>query len=175
MKKIGFALGCLLLIFSSTTLAVDGYKDIKFGSSFKQLQNANLCSWKRFTGSEVKGFESFYCENFQFGSERTMAMAFFINGQFKRFGIVFDSDVAAVLNGLHKKYGDPSSMYDDKKMEELKAYGGSVSVSFDKNTVVVNLNRDPSTKKDTTQLIYTSADYSRLLDELKSKNLENDL
>ncbi|HGU9904403.1 TPA: hypothetical protein ACNFPO_004452 [Citrobacter freundii] len=170
-----FALGLLLLTFSSVSLAVDGYKNVKFGSSFKQLQNANFCNWKRYDEKKIPGLDSYYCENFQFGSERTMAMAFFINGQFKRFGIVFDSDVSAVLNGLQKKYGEPSSTFDANKMDELKAYGGSASIGFDKDTVVVTLTRDPTTKQDSTQLIYTAQDYEKLYGALKSKNLEGDL
>lgn len=81
----------------------------------------------------------------------------------------------ALIEGLKKKYGEPSSTFTADEFEKAQKFGGSISVKFDSDTVIVNVTRDAQTMQDTTYLIYTSNDYDGMYKKLNEKNMESDI
>jgi len=176
MKYKLFSLGFMLLTVSLPIMAVDGYKDVKFGSGINELKSAKLCSWKVDYDENVKGMESYYCDNFKFSGKDSFAMAFFINKKFERFVITIPtSNLSSVLESIKKKYGDPTSTFTAEDAEEVKTIGGEINVKFDNDTVIVNLSRSTDTKEDSAYLIYNSPMYDDLYKKLQEKNIESDI
>ncbi|EPO2452360.1 MULTISPECIES: hypothetical protein [Providencia] len=174
MKKI--LLGALLSIFVANANAVDGYKNIKFGSSIKDVVNANVCSLKEFPDTnKVAGLTNYGCFDFQFGGKNTIAMAFFINGKFQRFAINIDDNYVSVLNGLIEKYGKPSSSDTPEKIKRADSTGEPVFVKFDNDTVVLRVQKNMSTGKESALLIYTSPKYDELLSKITKDSIIDDI
>ncbi|CAM7521300.1 hypothetical protein CIFRMM251M_16680 [Citrobacter freundii] len=177
MNIKSITLGLALVVLSSSALAVDGYKGAKFGSSFEEFKKAKLCNWKKYTGENAKGVQSYYCDDFLFSGKNTLVFSIFINGQFKRLAISLNEsqNITTIINSLEKKYGKPSTMFNAEDVASVEQNGGSLDMKFDNDTIIVGVKRDPSTKKDTSMLTYSSPDYFSLLGELDSKNVEGDL
>ncbi|MEH4623087.1 hypothetical protein PO369_05720 [Phytobacter diazotrophicus] len=177
MKSRRFALGVLLLAFSSMSSAVDGYKGVKFGSAFKDLKAAKLCTWKKYEDNSIKGMDSYYCENFKFSGLTTVAMAFFLDGSFERFSIVVDKsqNVTALAESLVQKYGKPSSSFTDDELRNVQKNGGELTIKFDNDTVMLGIKHDVSTNTDSTMLLYSSSEYFGKLGKLQKSGFDNDL
>ncbi|MBC3228338.1 hypothetical protein [Serratia fonticola] len=176
MKHKLLTLGFILLAASSSALAVDGYKGVKFGSTLSDLKAANLCPWKKYESGNFKEIESYYCNDFKFSSKKTFAMAFFINDKFERLAItVPTTDFSAVLDGMKTKYGAPTTMATPEEADSVKLYGGSLSVKFDNDTIILNLSRDNATKEDSAYLIYSSQKYDEFYKQLRDKSVLNDI
>ncbi len=174
MKNKLFYLGLILLAAPSFAMAVDGYKGVKFGSSFNELNAAKMCSWDK-SNDDVKGRDSYYCDDFKFSGKKSRAMAFFINQKFERFAIVIEQDIGTFLESLKNKYGVPSSMVTPQELERFQSNGGSMNVKFDNDTVIVNFTHEVSSNKELTLLIYTSPKFDKLNKEINVKNLESDI
>lgn len=176
MKFKIFSLGFMLLTVSLPLMAVDGYKDVKFGSSITELKSAKLCSWKTYHDENVKGMDSYYCDNFKFSGKNSIAVAFFINGKFERFVInIPTSNLSSVIESIKKKYGSPTSAFTSEEFDDVKAHGGEINVKFDNDTVIVSLSRSTSTKEDSAYLIYSSTIYNDAYKKLQEKNIESDI
>jgi hypothetical protein len=119
--------------------------------------------------------ESYYCENFKFLGENSLAIAFFINGHFGRLAINLEQDISPIIAGLTKKYGNASTTVTSEDLERVKQHGGRVSISFDSDTVFLQVLRDKSTMEDTAQLIYTSSEFESLHNKLQENEIESDI
>ncbi|MFD3249444.1 hypothetical protein [Rahnella aquatilis] len=173
MKKIAVILG--LLIAAPSAYAVDGYKNIKFGSSIDEVKNAHVCSMKDYK-ADTPGMDSIVCNDFKFSGGKTQAFAIFLNGKFERFAILLrNNDTDAIITGLKDKYGTPSSTSSQDELQEAVKNGGNIFIKFDNDTVVFQGSRDSETLKDTGFLIYTTSDYDSKLTSLKSKEFKEDL
>ncbi|WP_447876851.1 hypothetical protein [Serratia fonticola] len=168
------SLGLALLVVSYSSLGVDGYKGVKFGSSFNDLNSANICSWQE-KKDELKGVNSYYCDDFKFSGKDTIAAAFFINERFERFAIVLGQDIGAVLEGLKNKYGPPSSMVTLEDIEKYQSQGGSLNIEFDKGTIILNATRENSSGKEKTLLVYTTTEFESLYNKIRANGLKNDI
>ena len=84
-------------------------------------------------------------------------------------------DVVTLVESLTKKYGPPSSTFTEDELKSVQTNGGSVSIKYDSDTVILGINHDPSTKAETTMLLYSSPAYFDKLKQLEQKNMENDL
>lgn len=175
MKLKSISLGVFLFAVSSSVMAVDGYKWVKFGSSVNELNAGKLCSWKKYEKNKTDGVEYYSCENFKFSGKNTLAMAFFIDKKFERIAISIDSNQMALIESLKKKYGEPSSTFTADEFEKAQKFGGSISVKFDADTVIVNVTRDAQTMQDTTYLIYTSNDFDGMYKKINEKSMESDI
>lgn len=82
MKLKSIALGMFLFVASSSAMAVDGYKGVKFGSSLNELNAGKLCTWNKYQKNKTDGMDYYSCENFKFSGKNTLAMAFFIDKKF---------------------------------------------------------------------------------------------
>lgn len=175
VKSIAFVVG--LLAFSSASVAVDGYKGVKFGYNVNQLKAAKICSWKEYADNKIKGMETYYCENFKFSGVSTLATAIFLNGNFERLSIMLNDNqnVITLAESLKKKYGVPSSTFTADEFNNVQSNGGSLTIKFDSDTVILGMSRDPSTKADTAMLIYSAPSYFDKLKQLEQANMENDL
>lgn len=177
MLKKTIALGFSLLLASSTVFAIDGYKGAKFGASFEDFKKAKLCTWKKYDKDNTKGMQTYYCEDFSFSGNNELAFSFFINGGFKRLAISLDKavDISIIIEGLKKKYGEPSSSFTAEDVDYVKKHGGSLDMKFDNDTIIIGVKREPGTMQDSSMLTYSSPDYFKLLGELDKKNLDGDL
>lgn len=168
------SLGLALLVVSYSSLGVDGYKGVKFGSSFNDLNTANICSWQE-KKDKLKGVNSYYCDDFKFSGKDTIAAAFFINGRFERFAIVLEQDFGAVLEVLKKKYGRPSLTVTLEDIEKYQSQGGSLSMQFDNNTIILNASRENPSEKEKIFLVYTTTEFESLYKKIQASALENDI
>ncbi|HDT2145340.1 hypothetical protein [Kosakonia sacchari] len=175
IKSIILGLG--LVAFTSAASAVDGYKGIKFGSDFNQLKAAKICTWKEYKDNKIKGMQTYYCPDFKFSGATTLATAIFLNDSFERLSIMIHDtqDVVTLFESLSKKYGSPSSKFTADELKSVQENGGSVTVKFDEDTVILSMNRDPATREESTMLLYSSPTYFDKLKQLEQKNMENDL
>lgn len=171
-KLITFILG---LFLSTPVIAVDGYKNLKFGMSKKQIIETQICDLEK-TNSDVQGVEIYTCNNFKFGGETVEAGAFFINNKFLRFYITPSMNVAIGLGqGLTDKYGTPSSSSTPEEFNKIDSTPNAiVYLGFDRNTVVLRIMSDENTIQ-SAFLLYTASNYEKVLGEMQKKSLSNDL
>lgn len=117
----------LLLILSSffpflsfaQSVALDGYKDLKFGMTYQQISNSKLCSsWEYY-----QPLNSYKCKQFLFNGSPREANAYFNGQAFNSIAIDILSynqerkplphevqEVKDILNGLAQKYGNPTKL-----------------------------------------------------------------
>ncbi|PHM23406.1 hypothetical protein [Xenorhabdus budapestensis] len=158
MKKLVIML--TLGIVSFGAMAVDGYKDAKFGMTEEEFLSKKLCNFEKFEESpRIKEISLYSCSDFLLANKKRGAMAFFLNGKFKRLDIDIGSYVKPVSKLLEKKYGEPSSYSSKEEYENALKNNGAISVGYDDNTILVDI-RIICVKegKETSQLIYTSPD-----------------
>lgn len=165
----------LLLTCSITAHAVDGYKNLKFGSSVEEVQTSKICSFGPLTdyGTGIKALE---CTDFKFGNNNVEAGALFINNKFQRF--VIDSDIdytEAVANQLKSKYGSPSSMSPQSDLDGVDRHPNRTAfIAFDNNTIYMKFDSDEN-NKESLLIIYTSPEYDNLLLKNQHQSISNDL
>ncbi|MBD5771003.1 hypothetical protein [Marinomonas colpomeniae] len=164
-----------VLFISQTATAVDGYKDLKFGMSAKQIVASNVCTLQKYESGQI-GVEYYGCDDFMFGGEAVEAGAFFIDDKFLRFAIAPSVDVALSLaNGLSEKYGSPSSSSTQKEFQAVDALPNREAfLAYDKNTVYLKLMSDENYTQSAI-LLYTSPSYDILLLKKQDKSISNDL
>ncbi|HEN3660453.1 TPA: hypothetical protein U5E42_000125 [Yersinia enterocolitica] len=173
MKLRAISLGLALAVMSSSVLAVDGYKGVKFGSNIDTLLKSNICSFKKY--DENTTVTTYLCKDFKFSGSNTIAMAFFLDGKFQRLAISLNTNVVSVLDGLVKKYGPASSASTAEEMKLASTTGEPIYVKFDNDTVFVKGQKDLPTGKDEGVLVYTSSTYEKELVRLQSKAVQDDL
>lgn len=165
----------VVLSLGSTVSAVDGYKDLKFGISAKELLERDLCMMRKFP-SENSGVENYGCEDFRFGGKRVNAVAFFIDDKLLRFGIATPTDMAEVLaTQLVEKYGSPSSISTTNEFDAVDTLPNRVAfIAFDDDTVIFKVSSDENNNQ-ITYLIYTSPSFDGLVLKLQQDLLKDDL
>ena len=168
----------IAIVFSfiaTQAFAIDGYKDLKFGITQKEVLASNLCSFES-TNTGYDGVEGLGCSDFKFGNEITEAYALFINDQFLRFLIIPSVEVIEGLSsGLVKKYGAPSSSSTPKEFTAVDSSPNQEAfIAFDNNTIYLKIMSD-ETNLQSVILIYTSPRYDILLGQHQEKSLKNDL
>ena len=173
MKK--YLISIILFFISSSANAVDGYKDLKFGSRIDEIQASNICSFEPLTdyGTSVKALE---CSDFKFGEQNVDAAALFINNKFLRFVIDVDVEYSeAIARQLTAKYGAPSSQSPQSDFDGVDRHPNRTAfVAFDSNTVYLEVDSDDNNTQ-SLMLIYTSPVYDRLLLKNQHQEISNDL
>lgn len=177
--KVGKSI-CLAVLFSAMSMsqiagAVDGYKDLKFGMSKKQIISSNVCTLEKLESGQV-GVEFYGCDDFMFGGAAVEAGMFFIDDKFLRFYIAPSVDVAiGLMNGLSKKYGSPSSSSTQKEFEAVDALPNREAfLAYDENTVLLKLFSDENYIQSAI-LLYTSPSYEVLLLKNQQESMSDDL
>lgn len=176
-KRLLLTFAVLGLVISGEVAAVDGYKGVKFGSSFSQLQAGKICSWEKYEADKTPGMDTYYCTNFQFAGKKRTGLAIFIDKKFERISVPLTKDIGfeALADSLKKKYGEPSSVFTQEDIQKAMTDGGEVNVKFDNDTVIISITHDVSTNADTSLLIYTSPDYFEKMNKIQAKALDGDL
>lgn len=171
MKK--YLLSLILAFTATGAMAVDGYKEVKFGSSFEAMKSAGLCDFQIASKQpEHKNIVMYNCLDFQFDGNHTMAAASFIGGKFGKLQIMVDSPVNSVLEALYKKYGTPSSSSTEEEMQNAIITGNPIYVRFDKDTVILKVER--VNKIDLVSLNYVSPDFEPPVKE-KTQKITDDI
>jgi len=154
----------LMLVLSSPAIAVDGYKDLKFGMSQEQVLESGFCTF----GSDVdmeSGVESIMCTDFKYDGEIASAIALFIDGVFLRLliGGPVAKKVQEIDDGLREKYGEPSSQKWNRKAIDavIELPNQRAFIAFDQDTILIELNSDEN-KNFRAILIYTSPEFDNL-------------
>lgn len=110
MKKL--LIGALLTFFSVSSMAVDGYKNIKFGSTFNEIKKLKVCNFQQYyTYKNIRGVTSYSCNDFKFLGKKTTAAIAFIDGKLGKFVIVIEptgDEVKSILEAMESKYGKPN-------------------------------------------------------------------
>ena len=175
MKKIVTAIVLVGAALSCQALAVDGYKEVKFGASTKEVMKSGLCSFSP-ADYGIKGVTALACEDLSFGGEMVGASAFFIGDKFLRLGI--DTDVAKAIglrDSLIKKYGPPSSMSPAQYFSAIDTTPNTQAfMAFDHDTVFIRLDTDEQMNQSAT-LIYTDPRYEKQLNAHEANALSDDL
>ncbi|MCX7134381.1 hypothetical protein [Aeromonas sp.] len=163
----------IISLMSLDASAVDGYKDLKFGTSKVEIQKRKICS---FSASPDATDSTLSCTDFNFGGKKRMAFAYFLDGKFQRFAIAIDiAEVVGIANGLKDKYGPASSMSTKEEFSTVDTSPGSeASIKFDNDTIIIKMTNDESYGK-FGMLIYTDADYERSYYDKQSTSLKDDL
>lgn len=172
-------IGLISSVFSMSSFAVDGYKELKFGMTTEEVLNTEICTFQSLINT--KEFESVKfaaCTDFQFGGESVPAVAYFINGEFLRFGIEVGATVDRMLSlmlSLMNKYGLPSTMPSEDELSAVETLPNRKAyIGFDKDTVFLGYQSDENYSQ-TVFLIYTSPKYETLLISNQGKILESDI
>jgi len=160
---------------SQIAAAVDGYKNLTFGMSKKQIITSNVCTLQK-SESGLAGVEYYGCDDFMFGGEAVEAGALFIDGKFLRFVIVPSVDVAlSLIKALSNKYGIPSSSSSQTEFQAIDTLPNREAfLAFDEDTVYLKLMSDENYSQSAI-LLYTSPSYDILLLENQQKSISNDL
>lgn len=170
MRKM--VIGLLISAMAMPVMAVDGYKNLKFGMSQKEVKDSKICKFNN-VGNEG----SLACEDFSFSGKKTVAMVFFIDGKFVRLGIVLkNSDqFLSVANGLREKYGEPSSPATREQITNVyELPNQKLDIGYDNDTVVLRMNSDEFNSKKYL-LMYTLNNYDELSMAEENENNKNDL
>ncbi|HCR3209750.1 hypothetical protein F9879_15760 [Morganella morganii] len=172
MKK--YLLGIVLALTAAGAMAVDGYKGVKFGSSFEDLQSAGLCDFKK-ANSQPNGQNVvvYNCLDFKFSGKDTIAAASFLDGKFGKLVIMVNSPAEPVIDALAKKYGGVSSSSTMEEIQNAPITGKPVYVRFDHDTVVFKM--EMAGKINIKHLIYTSPEFDKKMNETQASNISDDI
>ncbi len=176
MKNLIFTtLSLATLMVSSCAFGVDGYKDLKFGMSKKQVFSKNICSFHE-GESGLSGLDFYYCEDLPFGGKSAYAEIYFINDNLQRVLVTADpNSTEGLVTALRKKYGDVSSMSTQRELEDVDRYPNkSAFIAFDNNTVYIYFTSNENHNLDVF-LLYTTPEYDVDIMMLQAKTLSDDL
>ncbi len=145
----------------------------------EQVLNSKICTFQSLMKSDDYEFVEFAaCTDFQFGGESVLAAAYFVNGEFLRFGINVRATadmVQSLMKSLMNKYGAPSTMPSEDELNAVDTLPNRVAfIGFDKDTVFLGFESDENYSQ-TVVLIYTSPKYELLLISNQERVLESDI
>jgi hypothetical protein len=171
-----FGLGMLLAALTMPVMAVDGYKNLKFGMSPKEVIKTKTC---RFGALETDDnqLQRMSCMDFNFSGGKTFGQALFIDNKLVRVGIMLkdENQLTSVIKGVSKKYGEPSTPMSREDFVAVSSMPNQTAdVGFDNDTVMLRLMSDANNNQ-TYLLMYTVNNYDQLLDEIAAKANSDDL
>lgn len=124
------------ILIAEPCLAVDGYKDLKFGMTVKQLQNNTTCKISEEKASQYEVGVIVYNCDMDFNGAKKTGLVVFIDGVLAKVTIVdVSNDVLSnklLIMALVKKYGfasKPKFEYDNGRVSAITLY-------FDNDTVI---------------------------------------
>lgn len=169
---------CLLalILSASPLLAVEGYKNLKFGMSLEEVKKSKLCGWVDDGTLNMKQTLIIYCLDFKFNGESIMAGAYFIDNKFLKLAIEISyGDMKNTMAGLKKKYGNSSYTPSQQSIDNFNNLPNQeLWYGFDNNTIYLFCRSNKFYKK-SAALTYTSPLFDKLFKEKQMKSLKNDL
>ncbi|WP_337050189.1 hypothetical protein [Serratia fonticola] len=175
MKK-QWVFAAALMAFSASSMAVDGYKNLKFGMSEADALATKTCNFKKRPSGE-KGVDQFVCGNFKVGGKSTnSAVMLFIGGKLIRFGFEQPvDDIEPILQAMRDKYGAAINPPTRSQIEALERVpNDSVDINFDNNTVTLRLITDERLNQ-SMLVMYSVKDFDQQWNDLKNSQLSSDL
>lgn len=172
MKLSKLLLGVGVSLLASSALAVDGYKDLKFGSSIEQVKKSKSCKsgW-----IDLKQNGAWGCPKFQFGKDTTYGYAFLFDNKLERVSIMIPTGKAsAVSNGLLEKYGQPSSIPQNAPTDGNFPPNSNWDVGFDNDTVLFRASFDANGGQ-SSFVIYTTTDFNKKAQQNQNFEVKDDL
>lgn len=162
----------LLAGLSAHAYAIDGYQNMKFGSSFAQIKDQAKCTLSSPQSVEIG--KMYACNDFTFEGVSTTANFFFAGDKFIRLGIRVPIDnLADTLNGLSDKYST-SAVPTTEQIEAVRENPNqSVAFQFDKGNVVLYYASDAG--GDTSAVLMYSADNAEALQKALGDEIKKDL
>ncbi|WP_437889710.1 hypothetical protein [Phytobacter sp. V91] len=154
--KYRYALLGLLAAFTTSVMAAEGYRDMKFGApQAKVLAQANCTIGEP---EEAPVGTMYACEDFNFAGKQTEAVFFFVKEKFIRIAIALpDEDVVKTIATLKTKYG-LAAHSTQKEMESVDLSPNKTAyINFDNNHISLVLTSDEEGDTSAT-LIYNSED-----------------
>jgi hypothetical protein len=141
--------GLLIVLFVLTNcgdlLAVDGFKEYKFGLSFEQAKKIGVCQWKKqdvdFRGFMIignKNADLYRCSNYAFDGRNSELYLEFVNNSLQRIILDISGDEQTNLKTLErfkKQYG--------YEKEGIFLRGRSKQYLFDDESVELELYEPP--------------------------------
>jgi hypothetical protein len=154
----------LTILFAQVVFAADGFKDLKFGMSFLEVEAKKYCRLEYKETSE-KAVDVYLCNNLKLGQHTRSAQLFFINKKFQKIMITVGkrySDMELAASFLKDEFGSPSSMFDIRAIQAFNAgIRDDLSIGFDQNTVLLKLAKIGARGEVT--LTYSNPDFYTLV------------
>lgn len=172
--KLSALLLCVAGMFSSSAMAVDGYKNLKFGMSKKEVISSKICSLQKM--SSDSGVDTYMCADLKFGNSKSPAAVYFIGDKFVRLGIIqpFES-ATAILKQLISKYGQPEKAPDEQILQDIYSKPNiTADILFDNKTVALRLTSNDNNIKQAL-VLYSVPNYDDLLTNAAGDSVSNDL
>lgn len=174
MRKVG--LGALLVIMALPVMAVDGYKDLKFGMTPKEVRKAKVCQFGEMDKDDNQ-IQMMSCPDFKFSGGKTAGHTLFIDDKLVRVAIELkdENQFISVLKGLNEKYGAPSMPMSKEAFKAVTTMPNQTAdVGFDDNTVFLRLMSSADNEQSYI-LMYNTSKFNELLDESSAKANRDDL
>lgn len=172
MKR--FFLVLVLALATSPAMAIDGYKNMKFGMNKKEALKNQPCTLVSIPSYPSEVEEQYYCKDLPFAGKMTKGSAFFVRGEFLRFSILMTpTDTVASTKALIGKYGEAQSVQGDLQKAGVVP-GAEWRAVFDSDTIEVMVKTAPSLEVNSF-LIYTAPNYGDKLTDAAAKELANEL
>ncbi|WP_163304453.1 hypothetical protein [Enterobacter ludwigii] len=164
-----------LLAFSASSMAVDGYKNLKFGMSAREALATKTCSF-RMGSSDQKGVDMYVCDDFKIGGQLANGYMFFMDKKLARFAFQQPvKDAISVLESIKGKYGEPINPPSRESLMNLDRIPNSgIDVDYDHGTVTVRFTSDERLYQ-RMWVMYSIPEYNQKMIDLKNAQISSDL
>ena len=127
-----------ITIISTNALAIDGYKNLKFGMSIEEVLKAGkeLCSFEKV--QQKKQISMYGCADLKFVGEETNLYAYFVKGILLRIAVsVPQGKFDVIMNSVPKKYSIVENKMPERRvMKKLDTHPNQqVDVYFENSTI----------------------------------------
>lgn len=167
-----------LLIFPSTVLAVDGYKDLKFGTSYAQLKKLKKCDLEEQKEFTTKSLRIYQCEDFDFNGKKMLATFHFVNDRLLKITIAVGRSLDenfALTKALKEKYGEfTHKPTHEEVLDYQSGLQESLYASWEKETVVLAIYRS-GPNREIVFLSYVSPDFKNERQTTLIKDFKDEL
>lgn len=177
LSKLG-NIGILLIamLVSISALALDGYREFKFGIDSKKLTSMKKCSVSKLLSEDETAI--YVCTDLIVGGKKSAAGFYFLHDKLARVTIIVgntESDFVTTLTALKEKYGPK---YVAPNELEVQAFDigrrSELYVEWEKENVSLSIKRE-MIGAIIVQVTYSVNDYNSIYEKIKSKAIKNDL
>lgn len=155
---------------------VDGYKDIKFGISYRQLKSMKKCTLPPNPSEADEGVEAAQCQDFPLNQRNRVATFYFVNGKLMRIAVMVGSttdDFQAYTRSLNEKYGAPSLLDPGTLAAFDNGQIDTADIAWKSNSVALRITRQGGLGA--VMLLYSDRNFELAVQENKTKGADKDL
>jgi hypothetical protein len=178
LMKTGSVMVILIVVcMAQQTFAVDGYKDLKFGESYEEIDSKKKpCDWIKSGWNHEFGLLEATCKDLKFASHRIPAYFAFLDNQLHLVILTIPLSMAKVaVDSLTGKYGKPefaSPTEDFKKVDTTP--NSKAIISWKSATIQFKIMRSKSNVV-TAEIFYKSDQFLKLYRAKIGKNMKGDI